>query len=275
MTSLRKGSIPWLLSLLVVAVAGLSWFALAQDSVTRSVKGLVTDQAERPLPEAVVQLKNTRTLQVKSFIADEKGQYYFHGLDPNVDYELRAQYEGVSSRPHKVSSFDAKREVIYNFTLEIPRHSDDRSLLEKGADATVSGAKTAGTAIAQGTTAAAKATAGAATTAATATADAVVAGAQAAAEGAKTVGEATIDGTTAAGRGVGRFFGGDRPEPEGVSERVVRAQGKLKEKGLYDGAADGVAGPKTAQALRQYQEENGLPVDGQLNDQTAKHLGIQ
>ena len=119
MTSLRRHSTFWLLSLLVVAgVAGLGWFALAQDS--RSVKGLVTDQAERPLPEAVVQLKNKKTLQVKSFIADEKGQYYFHGLDPNVDYELKAQYEGVSGRVHTVSSFDAHSEVIHNFALEIP-----------------------------------------------------------------------------------------------------------------------------------------------------------
>jgi hypothetical protein len=122
MTSLRRHSTFWLLSLLVVAgVAGLGWFALAQDSATRSVKGLVTDQAERPLPEAVVQLKNTKTLQVKSFITDEKGQYYFHGLDPNVDYEVKAQYEGISSRAHTVSSFDAHNEVIYNFALEIPK----------------------------------------------------------------------------------------------------------------------------------------------------------
>ena len=122
MTSLRRHSTFWLLSLLVVAgVAGLGWFALAQDSGTRSVKGLVTDQAERPLPEAVVQLKNTKTLQVKSFITDEKGQYYFHGLDPNVDYEVKAQYEGISSRAHTVSSFDAHNEVIYNFALEIPK----------------------------------------------------------------------------------------------------------------------------------------------------------
>jgi hypothetical protein len=122
MTSLRKHSTFWLLSLLVVAgVAGLGWFALAQDSATRSIKGSVADQAERPLPEAVVQLKNMKTLQVKSFIADVKGHYYFHGLDPNVDYELKAQYEDVSSRVHTVSSFDAQGEVIYNFTLEIPR----------------------------------------------------------------------------------------------------------------------------------------------------------
>lgn len=285
MTSLRKCSICWLLSFLVVGVVKLGGPVLARDPPTKSVKGLVTDQAERPLPEAVVQLKNTKTLQVKSFIADENGSYYFYGLDPNVDYELKAQHEGFSSRAHTLSSFDDRREVIYNFALEIPKHKDDRSLLEKGADATVSGVKTAGTAIAKGTTTAAKTTAGAATTAATVSADATVtgttvaagavgAGAQVTAEGAKTVGEATVDGTRAVGRGVGRLFGGQMPEAEGGAERVVRAQEKLKEKGLYDGAVDGIAGPKTAQALRQYQEANNLPADGQLNDQTAKSLGI-
>ena len=303
MTSLRKCSICWLLSFLVVGVVKLSDPMLARDPPTKSVKGLVTDQAERPLPEAVVQLKNTKTLQVKSFIADENGSYYFHGLDPNVDYELKAQHEGFSSRAHTLSSFDDRREVIYNFALEIPKQKGHSSLLKKGADATVSGVKTVGTATGKDTTTAAKTTADAANTAVTATADAttkaagattqgvttaadatdsgataaagaVGAGAQVTAEGAKTVGGATVDGTRAVARGVGRLFGRERPEPEGCSERVVRAQERLKEKGLYDGSVDGIAGPKTAQALRQYQEANNLRADGQLNDQTAKSLGI-
>jgi hypothetical protein len=119
---MTKSGLRWLVVLVLVGVTGSSEQVWAQkDPPTRSVKGLVTDQAEQPLASAVVQLKNTKTLQVKSFIADEKGSYYFHGLDPNVDYELKAQYKGVASRTRTVSSFDDRREVIYNFELEIPK----------------------------------------------------------------------------------------------------------------------------------------------------------
>jgi peptidoglycan hydrolase-like protein with peptidoglycan-binding domain len=36
----------------------------------------------------------------------------------------------------------------------------------------------------------------------------------------------------------------------------------LAERGLYDGLADGVNGPKTTAAIRSFQQHNGLPVDG-------------
>ena len=37
----------------------------------------------------------------------------------------------------------------------------------------------------------------------------------------------------------------------------------LAERGLYDGLADGVLGPKTTTAIRSFQQHNGMPVDGQ------------
>jgi hypothetical protein len=93
--------------------------ALAQDDrPTRSVKGLVTDENENPIEGAVVQLKNTKSLQVKSFITDRDGSYYFHGLDTNVDYQLNARSGDAVSRTRTVSTFDDRREVVYNFELK-------------------------------------------------------------------------------------------------------------------------------------------------------------
>ena len=85
----------------------------------RSVQGIVTDLQENPLPRAVVQLKNTKTLQVKSFLTDEKGAYRFHGLDPDLDYEIKAEYGKVSSSVRKVTSFDSRRELVINFKLDV------------------------------------------------------------------------------------------------------------------------------------------------------------
>ena len=117
----------WLTALaLATLLVSLSATAFGQkkekgDSATRSVKGLVTTEAEVPLPGAVVQLKNTRTLQVKSFIADSQGSYYFHGLDPATDYELKARYEDETSKARTVSSFDGRDEVIFNFQLKVTK----------------------------------------------------------------------------------------------------------------------------------------------------------
>jgi len=106
-----------------VLLAVLPSMSLAQKKKkkgkpTKSVTGLVTNEAEEGLSGAVVQLKNTRTLQVKSFIADARGSYYFHGLDPSVDYEIKARYNESTSRTRTVSSFDSRDEVIYNFTIK-------------------------------------------------------------------------------------------------------------------------------------------------------------
>ena len=92
-----------------------------KEQPLRSVEGLVTDQLENPLAKAVVQLKNTKTLQVRSFYTDEKGAYRFHGLDPDLEYELKAEFGEASSGPRKVSPFDSRRQVIINFKLEVKK----------------------------------------------------------------------------------------------------------------------------------------------------------
>jgi Carboxypeptidase regulatory-like domain len=83
----------------------------------RSVSGVVTDNG-MPVPGAVVQLKNTRTLQVRSFIAKDMGEYYFHGLSTDVDYELKAEFNGKTSGAHTLSSFDSHAEATINLQLK-------------------------------------------------------------------------------------------------------------------------------------------------------------
>lgn len=84
----------------------------------RSVSGVVTDGGGAPIPGAVVQLKNTKNLQVRSFIAREKGDYYFHGLSTDVDYELKAESNGKSGPAKTLSSFDSKTEATINLQVK-------------------------------------------------------------------------------------------------------------------------------------------------------------
>jgi len=97
--------------------------ALAQDAKhetqLRTVRGVVVDKStEAPVPSAVVFLRNTRTNAVRSYIADEEGNYRFSGLDPNVDYEIHAEKDGAKSATRTVSSFDNKKEIVVNLKLE-------------------------------------------------------------------------------------------------------------------------------------------------------------
>jgi hypothetical protein len=78
-----------------------------QDKL-RTLNGNVRNKSEQPLSGAVVYLKNMKTLTIKSYIADDKGEFHFHALSPNVDYEVYAEYNGVRSQTKTMSSFDSR-----------------------------------------------------------------------------------------------------------------------------------------------------------------------
>jgi len=103
--------------LLVGAPADFAQGKKKGDSQNRSVQGTVTSADERPVAGAVVQLKNTKNLQIRSFISQDDGAFYFHGLSPDVDYELKADFQGASSSTKTVSSFDSRKDVILNLKL--------------------------------------------------------------------------------------------------------------------------------------------------------------
>ncbi len=88
------------------------------DDPNRSVQGVVTSPEDSPVVGAVVQLKNTKTLQIRSFITQEKGGYYFHGLSPDIDYELKADYQGASSGSKTLSAFDSRKQAVINLKLD-------------------------------------------------------------------------------------------------------------------------------------------------------------
>lgn len=56
---------------------------------------------------------------------------------------------------------------------------------------------------------------------------------------------------------------------------LVRAlQARLDELGLDPGPADGLYGPRTADAIRQFQASRGLPPDGRIGDDLLRQVGI-
>ncbi len=107
---------------LAVAVSFFAAFVGAQEakkeSQLRSVHGIITDKAETPMPAGVVFLKNTRNNAVRSYIADETGNYKFSGLDPNTDYEIHAEKDGAKSPTRAISSFESRKEMVINLKID-------------------------------------------------------------------------------------------------------------------------------------------------------------
>jgi len=90
----------------------------ARQSELRTLRGAVLDKAENPVVSAVVYLKNVRTLAVKTYISDRSGEYRFSGLDPNVDYEVHAENENMTSNTRTVSSFDGRKDIVISLKLD-------------------------------------------------------------------------------------------------------------------------------------------------------------
>jgi hypothetical protein len=92
--------------------------AAKHEASLKTVRGLITDKAETPMPASVVFLKNVRSNAIRSYISDDAGNYRFSGLDPNVDYEIHAEKDGAKSQTRTISSFDSKKDIILNLKID-------------------------------------------------------------------------------------------------------------------------------------------------------------
>jgi Carboxypeptidase regulatory-like domain len=88
---------------------------------SRTLTGTVLDKSDKPLANAVVYLKNKKTLAVKTYIAQNDGTYRFPELSPNVDYEVYAQKDGKKSDAKTLSSFDDREKANINLRIDMKK----------------------------------------------------------------------------------------------------------------------------------------------------------
>ena len=115
--SVRKVAFLIALALSLVAIARAQDKDKKAEAQLRTIHGSVVDKDENPAPTSVVYLLNVKTQAVKTYIADDTGNYRFSGLDPNVDYEVHAEHNDTMSPTRTVSSFDSRRDI--NVTLKL------------------------------------------------------------------------------------------------------------------------------------------------------------
>ncbi|HEV2224039.1 MAG TPA: carboxypeptidase-like regulatory domain-containing protein [Candidatus Acidoferrales bacterium] len=110
-------SVMLLLAIMAVSAATVRGQSERDRSQLRTVHGSVMDHSDNPIPNGVVYLLNKKTHTVRTYIADPQGHYQFSGLDPNVDFEIHAEYKHHKSSRRTISSFDDRRDIEINLTI--------------------------------------------------------------------------------------------------------------------------------------------------------------
>ena len=106
-------------ALLAVPTAGATAvFQRGAQGEPRTLVGHVVDDREQPLQKAIVYLKNTKNLAIKTYISEPDGSFRFSGLSSNIDYEVYAEHEGARSDTKTLSGFDSRRQVSMTLKLK-------------------------------------------------------------------------------------------------------------------------------------------------------------
>jgi hypothetical protein len=100
---------------ILVLLAALAWAA----SDSRSVSGVVTDKRGNLLPGAVVEIDNSVTKDIQSFIVQQDGRYHFNDLNPDIEFVLHASYRGHVSKNWTLSKFNGAKSAKADFVIPI------------------------------------------------------------------------------------------------------------------------------------------------------------
>ena len=87
---------------------------------SRTLTGTVMDKNDKPLPDAIVYLKDTKTLKIQSYVSRDDGTYRFPALSMNIDYEVYAQKADAKSPTKKLSQFDGSGNPKINLKIDGP-----------------------------------------------------------------------------------------------------------------------------------------------------------
>src|ERR1700723_390610 len=74
-----------------------------EEATLRAVQGTVFDADDKPAVGAIMQLKDVRTLQMRSYITKTDGEYHLSSLKIGDDYEVEARNNHMTSGAKKMT----------------------------------------------------------------------------------------------------------------------------------------------------------------------------
>lgn len=97
-------------------------FAKEKKPPTKTVSGVVMDEAGNGIEGATVELTDLQTKKVLEIYSQEGGQYQYADLMPSHDYTVKATFKGSSSEVRQVSSVDTRSRLVLNLTIPAAKH---------------------------------------------------------------------------------------------------------------------------------------------------------
>lgn len=91
-----------------------------EEATLRQVQGTVSNTDGKPIVGAIVHLKDLRTLQIRSYITRDNGEYHFTSLKLDDDYEIEATNRNMTSGVKKISTFDTRKILVENLKTNKP-----------------------------------------------------------------------------------------------------------------------------------------------------------
>ncbi|MEK9138859.1 MAG: carboxypeptidase-like regulatory domain-containing protein, partial [Bacteroidota bacterium] len=82
---------------------------------------VVSDEGENPIAGAVVVITDLQTGKKSATYTGADGAYQYAGLEVTRDYEVQANYKGISSQLRKVSTVDPRKRVTVNLRIPPPK----------------------------------------------------------------------------------------------------------------------------------------------------------
>ncbi len=105
---------------LVSVTSPQAWAAPPQlkTPVERTVLGTVVNSTGAPYDGAVVYLQDTKSMVIRSYVANNGGQFHFNQLSPDTDYQVWAEMNKNRTKKKTISMFSSHLKFTYKFKIK-------------------------------------------------------------------------------------------------------------------------------------------------------------